>query len=214
MFWIAIYGIVGFTGTYMFLFGVAYLIKACAKRKTEPEEKVLKIQIHELKSIIERTFSSDHSTWLGYILRKSVYTLDEIKLTADRLNMSTSMESEESTVLQDSLTSSYCNTLQTISIISQVAVELETFHKNDAFLISLLEYLKRHDIYEHMSVLNMVRKFKPDDFDRVSEFILKAQFGVEFLEKRITHGSLQLPLNKDSLFDNIRPFFYGVGVFR
>ncbi|MDH8179405.1 hypothetical protein QIG81_26830, partial [Klebsiella pneumoniae] len=99
-------------------------------------------KLHNLEKVMDSTFATGHSTWLRYVLRNSVSTLGDLKIAAKQV-CSSNTAKDESTELQCSIAVSYCSTLQSISIIFQVAVELETLHQNDAFLRSTYEYLKR-----------------------------------------------------------------------
>lgn len=109
-------------------------------------------KLHNLENVMDSTFATGHSTWLRYVLRNSVSTLGDLKIAAKQV-CSSNAAKDESTELQCSIAVSYCSTLQSISIILQVAVELETLHQNDAFLRSTFEYLKRNGIYDHDIIL-------------------------------------------------------------
>lgn len=122
-------------------------------------------KLHNLEKVMDSTFATGHSTWLRYVLRNSVSTLGDLKIAAKQV-CSSNTAKDESTELQCSIAVSYCSTLQSISIILQVAVELETLHQNDAFLRSTYEYLKRNGIYDHeferMPLLEKILKQCPE----------------------------------------------------
>ncbi|WP_336072735.1 hypothetical protein [Klebsiella pneumoniae] len=173
---------------------IPYIIKSCKEKKKEGGNMINKL--HNLENVMDSTFATGHSTWLRYVLRNSVSTLGDLKIAAKQV-CSSNAAKDESTELQCSIAVSYCSTLQSISIILQVAVELETLHQNDAFLRSTFEYLKRNGIYDHDIIFDMLKKVSLTDCEKIHESIVKAQFGVELLEARISFGSRHFPIRND-----------------
>ncbi len=129
-------------------------------------------KLHNLEKVMDSTFATGHSTWLRYVLRNSVSTLGDLKIAAKQV-CSSNTAKDESTELQCSIAVSYCSTLQSISIIFQVAVELETLHQNDAFLRSTYEYLKRNGIYDHDIIFDMLKKVSLTDCEKLSVLNMK-----------------------------------------
>nr|QUW41376.1 hypothetical protein [Klebsiella pneumoniae] len=133
-------------------------------------------KLHNLEKVMDSTFATGHSTWLRYVLRNSVSTLGDLKIAAKQV-CSSNTAKDESTELQCSIAVSYCSTLQSISIIFQVAVELETLHQNDAFLRSTYEYLKRNGIYDHDIIFDMLKKVSLTDCEKFTSLLLKRSLG-------------------------------------